>query len=95
MFAPESPAALAVSIPGRAVKSGLLELVPTDIRAFSDNKHRKTDDRPFGGGPGMVMMCQPLWDAVQEQFVRRVGATLWRRSRRDLERLFDAGQKRK
>jgi tRNA (guanine37-N1)-methyltransferase len=64
MFGTAPPAALGVSIPGRAVKSGHLELVATDIRAFSDNKHKKTDDRPFGGGPGMVMMCQPLWDAV-------------------------------
>ncbi|MEO1512483.1 MAG: tRNA (guanine(37)-N(1))-methyltransferase, partial [Planctomycetota bacterium] len=36
----------------------------TNIRDFADNKHDKTDDRPFGGGPGMVMMCQPLWDAA-------------------------------
>ncbi|MBX3383767.1 MAG: tRNA (guanosine(37)-N1)-methyltransferase TrmD [Phycisphaeraceae bacterium] len=64
MFAAQPPAALAVSIPGRASAAGLIELVATDIRAFSDNKHKKTDDRPFGGGPGMVMMCQPLWDAV-------------------------------
>lgn len=64
MFATASPAALGVSIPGRAVKAGLLEVVATDIRTFSQDKHRKTDERPFGGGPGMVMMCQPLWDAV-------------------------------
>lgn len=64
MFGTEAPAALAVSIPGRARKAGLVEWHATDIRAFADNKHKKTDDRPFGGGPGMVMMCQPLWDAV-------------------------------
>jgi len=65
MFSTESPAALGVSIPARAVREGLLELSATDIRAFASNKHRKTDDRPFGGGPGMVMMCQPVWDAVK------------------------------
>jgi tRNA (guanine37-N1)-methyltransferase len=64
MFATEPPAALAVSIPGRAVRAGLVSIHATDIRAFASNKHSKTDDRPFGGGPGMVMMCQPLWDAV-------------------------------
>ncbi len=64
MFAVEAPAALGVSIPGRAARAGLVEVVATDIRGFAANKHRKTDDRPFGGGPGMVMMCQPLWDAV-------------------------------
>lgn len=64
MFASVAPAALGISIPGRAMKAGLLEVVATDIRSFSRDKHKKTDDRPFGGGPGMVMMCQPLWDAV-------------------------------
>lgn len=65
MFAATPPAALGVSIPGRAIKAGALEVVATDIRAHSTDKHRKTDDRPFGGGPGMVMTCQPLWNAVQ------------------------------
>src|SRR5579862_7557084 len=65
MFAAEAPAALGVSIPARARKAGLVEWLATDIRGFTRDKHQKTDDRPFGGGPGMVMMCQPLWDAVQ------------------------------
>ncbi len=43
---------------------GLVEVHATDIRAYAANKHAKTDDRPFGGGPGMVMMCQPVFDAV-------------------------------
>jgi tRNA (guanine37-N1)-methyltransferase len=64
MFGTTAPAALGVSIPARAVAAGLLELHATDIRGHSKDKHKKTDDRPFGGGPGMVMMCQPLWDAV-------------------------------
>jgi len=64
MFGSQPPAALGVSIPGRAIRSGALEVVATDIRTFAENKHKKTDDRPFGGGPGMVMMCQPMWDAV-------------------------------
>ena len=64
MFSTLPPAALGVSIPGRAVAAGLVEIHATDVRVFSENKHRKTDERPFGGGPGMVMMCQPLWDAV-------------------------------
>ena len=37
----------------------------TNIRDHSTNKHQKVDDRPYGGGPGMVMQCQPVWDAVQ------------------------------
>lgn len=65
MFGTEPPAALGVSIPGRAARTGALEVRPVNLRDYTDHKHRKTDDRPFGGGPGMVMMCQPLWDAVQ------------------------------
>lgn len=65
MFGAAEAAALNVSIPGRARSAGLVEWHATDIRGFAANKHQKTDDRPFGGGPGMVMMCQPLWDAVQ------------------------------
>lgn len=64
MFGHASPAAMAVSIPGRARQGGQLELVATNIRDFAEDKHQKTDDRPFGGGPGMVMMCQPVWDAA-------------------------------
>jgi len=65
MFSPESPAALGVSIPKRAQDAGLISIHATDIRTYTTNKHAKTDDRPFGGGPGMVMACQPVWDAVQ------------------------------
>ncbi len=64
MFAPEPPGVLGVSIPARAQAASALEICATNIRDFADNKHNKTDDRPFGGGPGMVMMCQPVWDAV-------------------------------
>jgi tRNA (guanine37-N1)-methyltransferase len=56
---------LGSSICGRARDAGLVEWVATNIRDYAANKHQKVDDRPFGGGPGMVMMCQPVWDAVQ------------------------------
>ncbi len=65
MFAQSPPAALGVSIPARAQRSGAIEIIGTNIRDFTTSKHGKTDDRPFGGGPGMVMSCQPVWDAVQ------------------------------
>lgn len=55
---------LSASILGRAREAGLVEWTITDIRRFANNKHAKVDDRPFGGGPGMVMMCQPVWDCV-------------------------------
>jgi tRNA (guanine37-N1)-methyltransferase len=52
------------SIMGRAIKSGLLEVNTFDIRDFTENKHRSVDDVPYGGGSGMVMTCQPLYDAL-------------------------------
>lgn len=55
---------LGASITGRARDAGLVDWQITDIRRHTKNKQFKTDDRVFGGGPGMVMMCQPLWDAV-------------------------------
>ncbi len=56
---------LACSILGRARAEGLLQVEPMDIRPFSDKKHKNTDDYPFGGGAGMVMMAQPILDAVR------------------------------
>jgi tRNA (guanine37-N1)-methyltransferase len=64
IFGPESTCALSASIPGRARASGLVEWHAHNIRLWAGNKHDKTDDRPFGGGPGMVMMAQPVFDAV-------------------------------
>ncbi len=64
LFTPDSPGVLGVSIPKRAIEAGAVEIVATNIRDHTDNKHGKTDDRPYGGGPGMVMSCQPLWDAA-------------------------------
>lgn len=61
MFAP----VLATSILGRARDAGAVAYHTTDLRDYANNKHAKVDDRPFGGGPGMVMMCQPIWDAVR------------------------------
>lgn len=56
---------LATSILGRACASGLAEVHLHQLRDYSTDIHRKVDDRPFGGGPGMVLMCQPLVDAVE------------------------------
>ncbi len=56
---------LGSSIIGRAVQNGLLDIRCTQIRDFSNNKHRQVDDYPYGGGMGMVMQCQPIFDAYQ------------------------------
>lgn len=55
---------LNASILGRAREQGLLEVQCVDIRPFSDRKHKNTDDYPFGGGAGMVMLAQPIMDAM-------------------------------
>lgn len=65
LFPEVFPPILSASILGRAVESGAVEFAIHDIRGWADNRHRKVDDRPFGGGPGMVLMCQPLVDAVE------------------------------
>ena len=55
---------LSASILGRARAQGLLEVSLLNIRPFSASKHKNTDDYPFGGGAGMVMMAQPVMDAM-------------------------------
>ncbi len=62
---PEMFGALNSSIVGRAVAGGVLEIDAVDIRKYSKDKHFKCDDYPFGGGAGMVMTPQPIYDAVQ------------------------------
>jgi tRNA (guanine37-N1)-methyltransferase len=52
-------------VTGRAVKRGLLEINLWNPRDFAHDKHHTVDDRPYGGGPGMLMMVQPLRDAIQ------------------------------
>ncbi len=52
------------SILGRAQEQGLIDIRVTDIRPYSLSKHHNTDDYPFGGGAGMVMMAQPILDAM-------------------------------
>ena len=60
----ESP--MSHSIIKRAQEAGVAEIVLTNIRDYSKDKHKKVDDRPYGGGPGMVMMCQPVFDCFEE-----------------------------
>jgi tRNA (guanine37-N1)-methyltransferase len=51
-------------VTGQAVKKGLLSIETWNPRDFTHDKHRTVDDRPYGGGPGMLMMVQPLRDAI-------------------------------
>ena len=54
-----------ISIIQRAQQKGLLQIVLTNIRDFARDKHRSVDDKPYGGGPGMIMMCQPIFDCIK------------------------------
>ncbi len=63
---PEMFTPLHTSILGRAEKAGILTVREVDIRAYSKNKHHNTDDAPFGGGAGMVMLAQPIVDAMRD-----------------------------
>lgn len=52
------------SIIGRAVKNGVIDLKAVDIREYSEDKHHKCDDMPYGGGAGMLMTPQPVYDCI-------------------------------
>ena len=56
---------LAFSILKRAQNSGIVEIVLSNIRDFAANSYKKVDDKPYGGGSGMVMMCQPVLDCLE------------------------------
>lgn len=54
------------SILGRAIQAGYIDVEIVNIRDYSKNKHKNTDDYPFGGGAGMVMTPQPVMDAIRD-----------------------------
>ncbi len=58
--------ALGASIVGRARKAGILKLGFVNPRDFTTDKHKTIDDRPYGGGPGMLMMAEPLHQAIKK-----------------------------
>jgi tRNA (guanine37-N1)-methyltransferase len=65
LFPPMFEAVSAHGITGRAVKNGLLTLRVWNPRDYTEDRHRSVDDRPYGGGPGMVMMIEPLQRAIR------------------------------
>ncbi|MEL0630182.1 tRNA (guanosine(37)-N1)-methyltransferase TrmD [Psychromonas aquatilis] len=62
-------------VTGRAIKNNLISIECWNPRDFTHDKHRTVDDRPYGGGPGMLMMVQPLRDAINaaKQSAREAG----------------------
>jgi tRNA (guanine37-N1)-methyltransferase len=63
---PDYLAPLRLSLPGKAIESGLLEMHVHDVRAWTHDKHRTVDDTPYGGGAGMVMKPEPFGEAFDE-----------------------------
>lgn len=63
------------SIIGRAREKGIISVTCTDIRDYTQDKHRKVDDAPYGGGYGMIMMCQPAVDCIRAVKSRLNGST--------------------
>jgi len=62
---PEMFAPLRMSMLGRAIDNGIIELNVTDIRDYTTDRHNRVDDTPYGGGAGMVMQVQPILDAFR------------------------------
>lgn len=56
---------LGTSIVGRARKENIVEINAIDLREFTHDRHKTVDDKPYGGGPGMLMKVEPLYEAVQ------------------------------
>jgi tRNA (guanine37-N1)-methyltransferase len=56
---------LQASLLGKAIGEGILQVEVTDIRDFSKDRHKSVDDAPYGGGAGMVMQCEPIFDAIE------------------------------
>ena len=57
---------LSHSIVGRARKAGIIKLATLSPRQFTEDKHKTIDDRPYGGGPGMLLKAEPLYQAIQQ-----------------------------
>ena len=91
-------------VTGRAIKQGLVELQHCNPRDFTRDRHRTVDDRPYGGGPGMLMKVDPLQQAIAaaQQRLRQVAVAELQRqaaqlshslgqSRLAIARLYDQG----
>lgn len=77
---------LAASITGRAMKQGKLNIEAVDIRRFSTDKNRRVDDYTYGGGAGMLMQAQPVYDAWKSVTERIRGAENERETKPDQDR---------
>ena len=67
------PAVLGAGVVGRAIAAGRLDIEPINLRDYTDDNHRSTDDTPFGGGAGMVMLPEPIARAIDDIRTRDPG----------------------
>ena len=73
--------AMGVSITGRAIKSGHIQVNAVNIRDFANNKHNRVDDYPYGGGAGMVMQAEPVYlcyQSIVEHIREAASGNVWR-----------------
>jgi tRNA (guanine37-N1)-methyltransferase len=75
LFPETFPGYLSQSLLNKAIERGLIEVFVHDIRNWSRDKHQKVDDRPYGGGPGMVMRVEPVVECVED--VQRMADAGW------------------
>jgi tRNA (guanine37-N1)-methyltransferase len=61
---------------GRAIERGVIELHTHDLRDYTHDRHRQVDDVPFGGGPGMVMKPEPVFEAVESVMLNNAGPVI-------------------
>jgi len=66
LFPPMLDGFLSESMMGRAQEAKLLEIKVHNLRDWTKDKHHVTDDRPFGGGAGMVLKCEPVFEAIEQ-----------------------------
>ncbi|MEE2642832.1 MAG: tRNA (guanosine(37)-N1)-methyltransferase TrmD [Planctomycetota bacterium] len=74
LFPEMFPGYLGQSLLNKAIERGLVNVNVHDLRDWSDNKHNRVDDRPYGGGPGMVIMVEPVVRCVESILSRNPGA---------------------
>ena len=66
----------AQGVVGRAIEKGVVELYTHDLRDYTHDRHRQVDDLPFGGGPGMVLKPEPIFEAVEGVMLNNPGPVI-------------------
>jgi len=73
---------------GRARKKGLIKINIHNLRDFTDDKHKTTDDVPYGGGPGMVMKIEPIFRALKKIIPKRIGPDGFKKDPKEESRII-------